>query len=405
MSAPAPSPTPTPAQPASPASGGVGAQVLLAALFAAVGFVAIWQGFGFAGYGTDAHAARVAVAVFALFVAGLIVVRPRTWLAVRAFVVLVGLGLASWAWWEVPNSLNMKSRQPLRDAVGLRDFYKQRLTTATVDDFEQHRGFKGIGYFFEQYPSLTKELAADYDRWKAAMADEIVARYGRTPHDTFKTIAVLRGSAKSLAEVHPSGAERVEAAFWQWLLGARNAKLDELRKLPLGDWAAFDQTADGRKALADAFPEARDVLVRAENEWVDSAIELTISNNLTPKPGALPTRHTFWNKAHADVLALKALDAGDGRFRKTRERLFVVAHDAAKAEITARLGAGEYDVAFGVARTHAVAFHSTATILGAEEVNKLDRLRETCEFFAVLAAKAVPPADAPDVAPPPRTKP
>ena len=48
---------------------------------------------------------------------------------------------------------------------------------------------------------------------------------------------------------------------------------------------------------------------------------------------------------------------------------------------------------------------ATAAVLGADELKKHDALRETCAFFSALAEKAAKPADAPDVAPPPRTKP
>jgi hypothetical protein len=400
---PAPASTP-PAAPAPPRGRLNPPRLLGAITFAALGFVAVWQGFGLAGFGTDVHLLRVLAAVVPLFACGLVLVWPKMWLPVRAAVVLVGLGAAGWGWWEVRSS-NLKSAMPLREAVEARDRYRELLASATVEDVERYEGLRGIDLLAGQYPSLAAGLAADYGAWKDWMAGEIRARYERVPTDDPKAVLALRAAAKSLGTAHAPARESLDAADREWVDRARRARADELAKLPPGDWPAFDRTAPGRQALAEAFPEARDPLVRAEAEWVDSAAELLVSDNLTPKPGESPARPAFWLQAHADILSLQSLDSADGRFAKTRLRLFTVAHAAAQRSITARLDAGDYAGAFGIARKHAVDWNATAAVLGAAEVAKLDALRKTCEGLAAFAAKAAPPPEPIDLAPPPRPRP
>src|SRR5262245_53135994 len=176
---PAPAPTPPAATPAqrtrlSPP------RLLAAVAFAAVGFVAVWQGFGLAGYGTDLHVRRVFVAVAILFAAAMPLVWPNTRLAVRALAVLIGLAGAGYAWWEFPDS-NFKSAMSLREAVEGRDRYRDLLANATVEDIKRYEGLRGITLLTDQYPSLTKDLAPDYARWKDRMWTDIRTRYERTP--------------------------------------------------------------------------------------------------------------------------------------------------------------------------------------------------------------------------------
>ncbi len=203
-----------------------------------------------------------------------------------------------------------------------------------------------------------------------------------------------------LARTHPASADRLDAARRQWLSNAIHTKTHALLALKPGDWAGFDATAPGRRALADALPNTRDALLRAEVEWVDSSVESIVANKFTPKAGEAPPKREFWKQTNWDVLALKSLDAEDNRFAKARGRLFKVAHDDAKSEAAAHLDASRYDLAFGVARTHSVDW--SATVLGEAEQKSITDLRGTYKYLDTLAAKSAKP---PERAPPPRTKP
>src|SRR5215207_9381449 len=111
-------------QPPAPRSALAGPRALLfAAAFAAAGWVAVWQGFGLAGYGTDVHTQRVAMACLPLLVCGWVLFRPGVPRPVRALAALVGLGAAVAAWWYTPD-WQYKSRMSLREAVEVRDAYR-----------------------------------------------------------------------------------------------------------------------------------------------------------------------------------------------------------------------------------------------------------------------------------------
>ncbi|MBN9119761.1 MAG: hypothetical protein J0I06_11490, partial [Planctomycetes bacterium] len=353
-------------------------RLLGAVAFAAVGFVVVWQGFGAAGYGTDAHVKRVCWACFQLLFFGLMVVGLRARLVVRVLVALVGLGSASWAWWTVRSS-DFKSAMSLREAVESRDRYRERLAAATVGDGERAEGLRGINSLTDQYPSLSAELATEYDRWEAGVEDDIVARFARAPLDDLKTVTTLRRSAEALARVRQRSAGRLEAAAREWLGRAVEARAAELSD-GLKGRDLFDRTAPARKALADAFPETRPQLVAAEEGWVgDPAGRLrSIRVYLEPSDRA------NWSAIEKNILSLNSLDTSAGRFKGARRSLFEAAHEDARSDVAAHLEAGRYDRAFGVARKHAVEWNATAAVLGPDEVRKLDAL-------ASIAALALPP--------------
>ncbi|MCI0703897.1 MAG: hypothetical protein L0241_22800 [Planctomycetia bacterium] len=380
------------------------ARLLLAVLFAIVGVVAVWQGFGAVGYGTDAHALRVIVAVAALFVCGLILVWPRMKLPVRVIAVLLGVGGAVAAWWLVPSRDNGWS---LREAVAERDKVKSLTATPLLDDIENGgwRAKASLAALEQQYPTLAGDLRADYTRWVGSAEQTLVERYRMTPREDLKTALELQPLRTAIGDLagHPTDTP-VEVAARQWLSNAVHAKTDELRKIPFREWEQFDHTAPERKALAEAFPQTQDTLIRAEAEWVDSSVELIVSHKLTPKPGETPPTRDDWLKALDEVLKLQSLDGSDRRFAKARQRLFVVAHQTAQRDITAHLVAGRYEVAGSIARTHQLQWDATAALFGESELKKLADLRKQCETLAKLASVAVS-AEPPEIAPPPRTKP
>jgi hypothetical protein len=399
MSAPASTP---PAAPAPPRGRLNPPRLLGAVAFAALGFVAVWQGFGVAGFGTDVHALRVLAAVAPLFVCGLVLVWPRMNTFMRGLAVLLGLGAAGWAWWAVPSRDGDWS---LATASAEREQLRSRLAKPLLDDPENAKDAdRALDGLKKQYPSMVSGLDTEFARWVETAEQSLAEKFRQLSTDDYQGARELQQQTKHVATLVHAPAGPADAAR-DWLQRARNARTDELHKVPYGDWGGFDRTAPGRKALAEVFPETRDALVRAEADWVDSATELIVINNLTPKPGEPPVRPAFWAQAQADILALQALDTTESRFSKARLRLFVVAHAAAQQSVTVRLDAGEYEAAFGIARKHAVGWHATAKVLGADELAKLDALRKACEGLAAFAAKAAPPAEPIDVAPAPRPRP
>ncbi|MDY3556443.1 hypothetical protein R5W24_005609 [Gemmata sp. JC717] len=386
MSAPAPPPTSR------------WQQVPFAVVLAGVGFVIVWQGFGLAGFGTDLHPSRVGIALVPLFLCAMLVAQPDLG-AVRLIAALAGLGAAGYVWWDVRPS-GFKSALALGEAVRTRDWYKQRLAITTAEEAEKSEGLRGVRPLLEQYPSLCKGMSAEYDRWADAVADDIVSRYNTLPRDDFKGAEALVNPAKALASVRPVAGGRLDAARLAWRTDAVRARLNELSAARPGDWEGFNRSAFARRALAEAVPDARDVLLRAETEWVDSSVELLAARALVSQPGG-GTPREFLKRTDWEVLALRSLDTTTGRFLKARGRLFRAAHDRATREAFAHFEAGRHDRAFGVAVAHAVDWTGAAELLGEPERKAVLEFRATHEFFAALASKAEPRRE---VAPPPRSR-
>jgi hypothetical protein len=373
-----------------------------AVAFTIVGYFAIWQGFGLLGYGTDVHPLRVPGVAVSLFVAGLVLMRSQQ-LWVRVPAVVVGLGLAVSAWWLVPNSLE-KGALSLCDAVRARDRHKDLFASTEIEDVKQ-RAPEDIRLLAEKYPSLAEGMPMAYERWKGELTDQLVIRYNRTPHSEIERAQAVRKDANVLAEKFALNVNRVDEAADRWRERAEKGKAEELEKLPPGDWAAFNRTGAGRRALLAAVPESRAALISAENEWVASSAEVIARTRLTPKPGEPHPPRDRWLVLQKEILALEALDTGAGRFAKARLRLFAAAHASAQAEVAAHLRDGKDELAFGTARAHAVEWDATAALSGGKEQKKLDALREACAVFNKLATKAIKPADPIEPAPPPRAKP
>lgn len=400
-------PSPAPAEPSAPAPTVPSARLIVLRLLAvaslvAVGFVAVWQGFGAAGYGTDVHTKRVSWVCFQLIGFALVLVCMKGWFPVRVLVALVFFASAGAAWWTVRSS-DFKSAMSLREAIESRDRYREQLATAKVEDLEQNEGLRGIAFLIDQYPTLTPELAVDYERWKDRMWHELTDRYNRTAPDDTKAIHELRAATKRLARIHPEAGKLLADTDRAWVSRAVGAKAAELVKLH-GDWDGFERTAPGRHALAEAFPETRAELSAAEEEWAEvTAVGMVWFQNRGASPNERP--RVDWRAQEKAVLALKSIDTGPDRFARTRRELFEFAHDVVRADVSAHLEAGRYEQAFGLARKHAVEWNATAIALGEGEVKKLDALRAQCEALAKLYDVSAKPTDPAEIAPPPRTKP
>jgi len=237
-------------------------------------------------------------------------------------------------------------------------------------------------------------------------AKENAAGFRRIPLDDAPAARALEEQARKLAIHFPEAGSFVGEAIDIWIARAVAHRTGELKNLMPGDWAAFDRTAPGRRALTEIgvvtyAMEARDVLARAEEDWVNDSVEALIERadaDEGPPAGV-------WRDIEKNVLALDSLDADEGRFKSARRRLFDLAHASASADAARHIKAGRYNRAFGVARKHAVEWNATANVLGARDVKKLDSLREKCAALVTPDGVDPSPADETDIAPPPRTKP
>lgn len=178
------------------------------------------------------------------------------------------------------------------------------------------------------------------------------------------------------------------------------ARIDELNTLR-GSWAGFDRTAPARRALAESDTEARAALIAAEEKWVSQLFDGRV---LACEPGIPPPPGELYRDREKMLLALPAVDMSEGRFKEARRELFNAAHREVASFVEDYQKTKHFHRAHGIARKHAVDWNATATLLGPDEVAKLDALRKRC---AALANPDVPDPDPdgdPDIAPPPRPK-
>jgi hypothetical protein len=380
-------------------------RVLLASGIALIGFLLLRVVSIALDLEADLHFSRLLATFVPLFAWGAVLVRPGTRTSVRGAATVLGFAAAWAAWMYVPTDGDGWSLHHAKtERNRLRDRFAGSDPTEVFEDGEREQA--ALRALKRRYPALARGMDVQYAGWLRDAREWISARYRQLPPDDLATARLLRAHTEAVLECEPAGefqrgnAIQLERAFAEWLARAVTAKQEELFGLRIRDWEMFDRTAPGRRVLAEAFPECRAELVAAEEDWVElSAVGVTNRDAEREEKGRFPTED--WPAIEKAVLALKSLDTGDGRFTRTRRSLFADAHGDVQWMIAAHLKAGRYDLAFGLARRHAVEWNATAAVLGPEELKKLDSLRETCEK---LAAKAAPP-DAAEVAPPPRPKP
>jgi hypothetical protein len=381
-------------------------RLLALVAFVTVGFTAVCQGFGLAGFGTEDHPLRNFATLVPLVVGGAVLVRARRSVPVRVGAAVLGLGGAAVAWWVVPCRDDGLS---LRDAVDRRDQLKARIAATPPDDIDAGIVLKlNTDSLQSQYGKLGASLRGDLGDWEYRAAEEIATRFRALSPDDAPAARALEERARKLAPHFPGAGMMMGQAIDVWTARAVYRRKNELENLPHADWAAFDKTAPGRLAVAEIGPAGyvrgtREALIRVEEEWVNESVEALIERN-SEADGAT-SRGEVWHAIEKDVLALQSLDTGDDRFSTARRRLFDLAHASARDETNRHIKSGRYDRAFGLARKHAVEWDATAAVLGPAEVRKLDALREKCEHLAKREEGPEKPDDAIEVAPAPRPKP
>lgn len=382
-------------------------RLLLFAAFVTAGFVAVWQGFGLLGFGTEDHPQRNLATLAPLAVGGAVLGSRRSFF-IRAAAVLFGLAFAAGAWWLVPcrdggMSLNEAVYQRYRltvhiDALSPEDIDSGIATKLNVDRLQS------------QYGTLGLPLRGRLQRWSYSAAEDSAARFRRIPLDDPAAARALEEQVRKLAVHFPEAGMRVGQAIDTWIARAVLYRQHELEKLPSGDWLAFDQTAPGRLALAEIGVASfalitREELAKAEEEWVNESVEALVEQQSMRNEGADQVRADVWRAIEKDILALKSLDTSDDRFKAARRRLFDLAYASTLAETGRLIKAGRHNAAWGVARRYAVEWNATAGVLGARDVKKLDALREKCAALVKPGVADPDPADEDNIAPPPRAKP
>lgn len=378
-------------------------RVLLAALLATAVVGLIWPGFGLLGLGTDFHITRAGTAFGAAFVCALIVV-SRARRTVRLLALLAAFGSATAAWCFVPE---MDDWLSLAEADARRAELALELKKPLLEGLERGKPvLERVSRLYLTYPELARTLRHDCDKWIYSAENALKREWAALAVTDCAGARDLVRRTEQLPEASIGGASARQRYEWSegWAERALAASEAELAAVPLAHWAGFDRTAPVRKELT-ALLGIKD-LADAESGWVMFSVQLSIDK------GA-PVGATSWADLEDKLLALDGVTQteGDGRFRESRLPVFARAHEAAQRAAAKHIEAREYDAAFAVARAHAVRWNATASMLGEEYTQRLDKLRDACAVFARLAEIAGPPdelAPAPrerEVAPPPREKP
>jgi predicted kinase len=371
--------------------------LLIATGFAILGVIAVWQLCGLAGYGLTAHALPVIVTGVPLAFAGWWFTNPHYSIRNRAMMSVFSVCAASACWWFVPASPNSLSRA---EAVAVLADVRTRLNTSNVDLLELHRAKLKISLLKSDYRDLAHEGDVELkfvgSRVAIALADKIRA----VPKSDFATFRLLREETLRLDCVLGSNAASIVVRAW--VAEAGILQKQELQAVAPGDWLAFNHNAVARRELVEVAFLADDDLFALETEWVEESVRELIAE---ARKSTQPVARDHWRRIHADILALQSLDKSEERFAKARTLLFAVAHEQARQQVNDLLQRGQFDLAYGVARAHAVEWDATAAIAGSRLRRELHSLRLVCQYLAHIYSDLTPPPDPEEIAPPPRAKP
>lgn len=277
-----------------------------------------------AGFGSDLNAPRVVATVFILLAVSLVAVWPRRTPASRLVVVVCGLLLGVLAWWRVP----CRTDGPhLAEAVAWRDAARQWLADAPPDDV------KGLS----QIQDTTERYSADFPTLFAQTRSQLSDR---------------------IAE-----------------LAARH--VGELRGLSATDPSGFIKSAPARRELADSFPDVKQKLVDAEEDWVGRWARYTAVGYTESDMSAVFIRSACRN-AEQQLLDYPAVDPSPTRFLEARRSLFRAAHETTEREVQLLHDDGQFDRAFGIALAHQFDWTPSPGLIGANEQGLIDSLRERC---------------------------
>jgi hypothetical protein len=354
------------------------------------------------GYGWDNPQERAIPALIIFFAGGMIAFQRRRSLALRAFALVVAIALAVPIWWLSP-----RNGTSLWEAARTRDELKADLSTQPT--FENASIASHIRHKHDSLLRSSPSMASGFDRamdlWRDKAVLAVVERLRNIPTDDPESVLKTSEVGIRVAGALKGTYGRIFDAQKDWIAGAVVARKSELESLPRGDWVGFDQTADGRHALADTFgiisPESLQQLVSAEGTWIQETANEVATASLGEMQMNPKLLRELCYETEKQLLALNSLDSSPDRFLAPRATLFKIARDTVHKEIQEHIEAKRYDHAYGIARKFAVDWFKTAEMLGPEQQKRLEELRDRCRDKAELAEKN---GDSPEAAPIPRTR-
>lgn len=371
---------------------------------AASGIVA---GCGLAGGGWDIHFFRLAAVCTLLLAPTLLVIRPELSRIQRFGAVVLGLILALAGWLFTPARPQGSS---LYHAWATRERLRQRWQHVTLEDLKSADYYaRMLESLHNEFPSLAVPLTEQWQQWIESVLSLIRQRFDAINTEDVHAARVVYLQCAPLTRWLPSTRSAVEEAWQAWLHRAVAARIAELNRLPPEQWERWRSTASLRRQLAQYHSSARKDLIEAEQRWVNRSIDYHLERaeqHLTVQPRLTlqQCRQLKERLRHVQLLQ----NPQEPLIKSVLQRIFALAQRAAVQEVMQHIQAHRYLQAYSVARLHAVDWLPVVVTWDAQYRQRIESLRDTTRYLALLAERApetLPPprpADDLDVAPPPR---
>jgi hypothetical protein len=352
------------------------------------------------GYGTDVYYSSLGASAATFLVGGLFAFQRKCLLINRLIVLAAFCLLAISTWCFLPN--NLSDGFSLFGAVYRRDDLNRRLAGLSMVDYDSAGAiFRECGLLDKYYPSLAAEPQYHFLAWKQNAIDSLKNRYYAIPlNDVSSAVAVQRDES-AFARFF-SDEKIIVKAGTEWIERAMAHHCQELGSIPLGNWDEFNKNAGVRFAFAhDIFNRNTAPLYLAESRWASLSVTESISRLNPGRVGTPKQTLEMCREIESHLLSLTSIDNSPKRFYEARDTLFRLALFALEAETNKHIKAGRADIAYGIARKFAVDWFSTAEILGPDQINRLEELRDKCRDRADIAERG---GDGPEVTPLPRER-
>ncbi len=359
-----------------------------------------------AGYGWDWHGFRLAATALLSFGPALVATARGNTPTARCVAATLGLTLAACGWWFVPA---YPGGPDLWTATQQRRYLLRQLEQVAFDDLRLvHVRQRTIDQLTADFPSLAQPLQQQREHWSRQLLDMVAQRYAQLTANDLSGERQLHLRLRQSVQVLPELEAPIARLRQQWQERTLQELMDELRQLPPGDWEGFRRTSGKRLAFARSFPDCRPRLIAAEQQWLEQAVATAVRLAESRLPQQPRAAREICSQTRRELRSLQWLDESADPQRLYGRALFATAQQAATTEIMELLQSRQYLHAYGVARIHALEWLPLADQLGPTERRRVESLRDTTRFLALLAerlpATAPPPREVPppEPAPPPR---
>ncbi len=356
-----------------------------------------------AGYGWDWHWFRLAATAVLSFGPALVATARGNTPMARYVAATLGLVLAACGWWFVPA---YPGGPDLWTAAQQRRYLLRQFEQIVFDDLRLvHVRQRTIDQLTADFPSLAQPLQQQRERWTQQLLDMVAHRYSQFTANDLSGERQLHLRLQQSVHALPELEAPIARIRQQWQERILQELVDELRRLPPDDWEGFRRTSGKRQTFARSWPDCRPQLIASEQQWVEQAVHTVIRSAESQLPQQPRAAREMCSQTRRELRSLRWLHAAAEPQLLYGRELFNCAQRAAATEIMGLLQAQQYLYAYGVARTHALEWLPLADQLGPTERQRVESLRDTTRFLALLAERLPATAPPPREIPPPEPAP